>query len=448
MLCLIISSIEDFKNRNLKKNLYFFDPNKKKTPNPFQSTININITYVTKHMKRIMPYEGAIEISACSFVTKHKNRNPFLVHDILHSVAKYLSSQTKLTFKISYQKDSLIKRMGLSGSRIKLEKEKDEILALCLHWFIWKYSPDPYKLDQSFKKIPMSTNLLYGKMYGYHDVKEYDSEIDCWERHTPTYEYSKGRTKGIEFNIEKSKTKNVYIHPKSLLENSVQNKKNEICRRINESLILENKLTQNPFYHVVPEMLEKLCFSNDRKMERNLIPPSDARDEWGNNFDAWFFVFSVFMTHCSLKNKYSEHILNQHKKDFLSDYDQIKIIMSDINFDHHVYDAFSCHDHFLNEESIGLGNLYEKLESYMEYKYKEISSEVKESSISEHKKAFFTFLAFWNYLLFGSYIHISQWNRLITTKAVKEIIDKIEGFLMEFDLFTKNDNNQFDPTLN
>ncbi len=84
----------------------------------------------------------------------------------------------------------------------------------------------------------------------------------------------------------------------------------------------------------------------------------------------------------------------------------------------------------------------------MEYKSQEISSEVKQSSISEHNKAYITFLAFWNYLLFGSYIHISQWNRLITTKAVKEIIDKIEGFLMEFDLFTKNDNNQFDPTLN
>jgi hypothetical protein len=416
MLGCIFSAIEGLKNSNLRKNLNSFDPNRKKTSASFQSTLNVNITYITKHIKRLMPYEGAIEISVCSFVTKHKKRDPFLVHDILHSIAKYLSTQTKATFKISYQKDFLIKRMELSGKHIKLEKEKDEILALCIHWFIWQYSSDPYKLDQSFKQIPVSTNLIYGKMYGYHDEKEYDCKIECWESYTPTFEYSNGRTKGIEFDVKRSKTKTVYIYPAR--NQKIQNEEIEICRKINESLILEKKLTQNPFYHVVPDLLGKLCFSNDSRIERNLIPPSDARDEWGNNFDAWFFVYSVFITFRILRKNYVDHILNLYKKEFLSDYDKLKISFSDINFDHYSFDAVTDHKDLLNVGSIGYGEFYNKLESYMESKLKDIFSDLKDNSVSHDKIQYTSFLALWNYLLFGSYNYISNWNRLTANSAI------------------------------
>lgn len=205
VISLLMGAIDSFKNSRLKSLLDYCDPNTKQTQVSVDSAINANIEYVTKQAKRIMPCNGSIEISVTSFVTEYKTRDPFLVHDMLHSSVKYLSFlANKTNFRLVYDKRFVIRRKTASGVVDTLDTHKDQLLALCIHWFIWNYSSNPYALDQSFKKISASTNLLYGRMYGYHDYKSYDCSIECWEKYTPTWEYSDGVTKGMEVTVERS----------------------------------------------------------------------------------------------------------------------------------------------------------------------------------------------------------------------------------------------------
>lgn len=449
LIGLLLTAIENYKNYRLKAILDLCNPNTKQTQVAVEASFNSNIGYITKQAKRIMPREGFVEISATSFVLQHKKRDPFLVHDVLHSAAKYLSTLTEASIRIVYDTNFVIRRKLPSGAPISIEREKDQMLALCIHWFIWQYSSNPYKLDQSFEKMPASTNLLLGRMYGYHDVKEYDCSMDCWEIYNPTYGYTKGKKRGIEFTVERSKTRNIYVSPiKHPEKNNFEEINLKMSRDFNEVLILGQEDTDNLFYQIIPNLMKKICFSNDRNMMRNLIAPCGAKSDWGNNFDAWFFAYSVFLTNRILRKKVGDYKLNKYKEEFLSDCETLKVSFADLNLDRYSLEALGGISEFVTEASIGFGAFYVNLESYMKCKLDEFILESQSISRSNEKIQYTAILMLWNYLLFGSYHFISDWNRTTANNAMNVAIKTIVDCSNGYDSSKKTGYDQFDPTLN
>jgi hypothetical protein len=444
-------AIESLKDSRLKSILDVYDPDTKQTKFPIDSAINANIQYVTKEIKRILPTEGTLEISAASFILKQKNRNPFEVHDILHSSAKYLSTLTNANITIVYDSSFIIKRKSKTGDELTLEKEKDQMIVLCVHWFIWHYSSNPYALDQGFEKVPASTNLLYGRMYGYQDAKEYDCSLDCWETYTPFYQYSCGQTQGLEFAVFRSKQRRYRVNLLSYEDDALNNKDNydlKTKREWNDFLLKGSNDSRNIFHQIIPDLLEKSCFTNYGKIMRNAIAPYNAKDDWGNNFDALYFICVVFSVSRILKHKVERHILLSVRDEFLSECDLMSVSFSDLNLDRFAYDAIGGIDASKNNSLIQYGFLYHKLEKYLEDKLADVYADLKKRYESTEPIEYTAFLSLWNYILFGSYLHISMWNRRCANTAIDLAIVKITKYADNYELLHKKSDGKFDPTLN
>ena len=449
LIGLISTTIESYKNNRLKSILSLSDPNSKNTQLSIKEALNANIEYVTKQVKLLMPKEGAIEISASSFILQHKKRDPFLVHDVLHSTAKYLSTLTDATIVIVYNTSFRIRRKTHAGATVSIRREKDQMIALCVHWFISHYSSNPYALDQSFQKIPATTNLLLGRMYGYCDVKEYDCDVDCWERYSANYAYTRGKTNGVEFSLHRSKTKSIYVSPMSYTQNKVVDSINQkTFIDLNQIQISRQRDTKNLFYNIILEPMGKECFSNDLKSMKRLIAPFDAKSDWGNNFDAWFFVYSVFLTTRYLRNKVADHNLNKYKAEFLSDCESFKVCLTDLNLDQYSLDALGGFNNYINNKSIGYGSLYTNLEPYIERRFKNVFSDIQNHEKTGEKIEHASVLSFWNYLLFGSYRYITKWNQVMAAVAINLPIQRIMKYSNSFSYMHESVDGDFDPTLN
>jgi hypothetical protein len=61
---------------------------------------------------------------------------------------------------------------------------------------------------------------------------------------------------------------------------------------------------------------------------------------------------------------------------------------------------------------------------------------------------FTSVLALWSYLLFGSYIHISIWNRMMANTAINMAIETIAEYSNGYELARETRDDQFDPTYN
>ena len=446
---LITTMIKNYKNNRLKSILSLCDPNAKHTQLSIKEAFNANTEYVTTQVKRLIPREGVMEISASSFVLQHKKRDPFLVHDVLHSTAKYLSTLTDASIVIVYNTSFRIRRKTHKGATVTIEKEKDQMIALCVHWFIWKYSSNPYALDQSFQKISATTNLIFGRMYGYCDVKEYDCSVDCWERYSANCGYTRGKTNGVEFSLHRSKTKSIHVSPMSFTENKgAENINQKTFRDLNQILISRQIDTKNLFYHIIPDSMEKECFSNDLKSMKRLIAPFGAKSDWGNNFDAWFFVYSVFLTIRFLRNKVADYDLDKYKQEFLSECELLKISLADLNLDQYSFEALGGIINYKDNTSIGYGSLYTNLEPYMERRFKEVFLDIQNDTKPGEKIEYAAILSFWNYLLFGSYRYITKWNQAMATVAINSSLEKIMKYSNSFNCIQKTVGGHFDPSLN
>lgn len=450
LIGLIIMVIESFKDSRLKSILDVYDPDTKQTKITYESAINGNIAYVTKEIKRMLPEDGSLEMSVTYFILKQKKRNPFEVHDILYSTAKYLSTLTKATIAIVYDNSFMIRRKTSSGQYVTLDKDKDQMIALCVHWFIWQYSSNPYELDQGFNRIAASTNLLYGRMYGYQDAKDYHCSVDCWESYAPYCEYTNGKTNGIEFSVARSQKPRFYIN---ILSHEEEHKDKDdfflkTKRDFNELLLIQGLDSENLFYQIIPDLIKKACFTNYGRIMRNEIAPYNAQSDWGNNFDAWFFVCSVFIASLILQNKVNNSKLISDRDEFLSECDIFGVCISDLNLDRISFDALEGVKAINEHTIISYGSLYKKLEKYLDAKYMEVYSDLEKRYGPTEKIGYTTILSFWSYLLFGSYFNISMWNRRCANTVIDSALVKITKFANNYDSKISKVNDNFDPTLN
>jgi hypothetical protein len=446
-IAITVGMVSLLKNSIDKKSLSFYDPTTAYEQMTVEAAI-FNLEKIIKAIRRNTGIEGTIEIDASQIVKNYKGRCPFRVHDLLHATAKYLSTILKYKIKIVYRPSYDCKQTAFPIRHIKsgIEETRDlEILALCIYWFIWHYDKDPYKLDQGFSNIPISTNLLLGRFFGYQDKKGYDSDKDHpWEDYTPYYEYNQGKTNELKVNVSRTTSRTIIFGiPEPITENAFPKPPTKTMAYASN---VNLKLQGNVFYDALQKILGNLCFSTDRDSTRNLIAPAIDGEHWGENYDTWLFLCSMFLAKQMLSRRFSEETIKKDQLQFLASCRNLYQKLYYLNLDKKMCSLLDVKTLSDFNKVCTYDILFFKLEPHLEAVYREIFLDAER--LNPSNDAQITAFVFFNYLLFGSYKTISYFNRSMANTAIYFTLEQINKVKVPEEEY-KEDYAKFpDPTLN
>lgn len=169
-----------------------YNPANWPTKNPSDGDL-LNYTDAVEAYKKSCPSGGTLHIGVASFISSYPGVSPFEIHDLVCTIAQHLSRISRLAVRVTYdchQGVEISKGGGLRGQG--MARQNGDIGDI-IHWFIFSFRNDPYKIEQSHSKRPGSTNLILGRLYGFHDVKqERASTLGPWQTLNPYWLFDGG----------------------------------------------------------------------------------------------------------------------------------------------------------------------------------------------------------------------------------------------------------------